>query len=99
MSRRADGSDGPKPPAGAHRDRAYAPRGLRREAAAYWVGLSPTKFDEAVAAGVYHPGKMVLGCRVWDRYQLDIEFENALDDRAAPGLAPNTAADAWSGVK
>ena len=29
-----------------HRKNSYAPRGLRRESAANWVGLSPTKFDE-----------------------------------------------------
>lgn len=35
-----------------HRERAYAPRGLRREAAADWVGMSPTKFDELLKAGL-----------------------------------------------
>lgn len=44
-------------------------------------------------------GKMVRGCRVWDRYLLDIAFENLPDaDDEAPGLAPKSATDAWSGV-
>jgi hypothetical protein len=85
-----------KPPAGGHRDRAYPPRGLRREAAAYHVGMSPTKFDEAVAKGLFHKGKMTLGCRIWDRYQLDFEFENLPDDET-PTLAP-APEDAWKGV-
>ena len=80
-------------------ERAYAPRGLRREAAADWVGMSPTKFDELIKAGRFHRGKKVHGCRVWDRCQLDIEFENLPDDEDSPALAPKSAAEAWSGVK
>jgi hypothetical protein len=79
-------------------ERAYAPRGLRREEAARWVGFSPTKFDELIAAGFFHRGKKVRGCRVWDRYRLDIEFENLPDDAQTPALVPQTAEEAWSGV-
>ncbi len=46
-----------------HRERAYAPRGLRREAAANWIGFSPTKFDELVKAGLMprgNPGEPIL---------------------------------------
>lgn len=81
-----------------HRERAYAPRGLRREAAADWIGFSPTKFDELVKSGLMPRGKMVRGCRVWDRYLLDIAFENLPDDDEAPTLAPNSSAEAWSKV-
>ena len=80
------------------RDHAYAPRGLRREAAANWVGMSPTKFDELVKAGLFHKGKKVHGCRVWDRYLLDIEFENLPDDDEPSDPVPISSADAWSGV-
>lgn len=80
-----------------HRERAYAPRGLRREAAADWIGFSPTKFDELVKSGLMPPGKMVRGCRVWDRYLLDIAFENLPDDDATPDLVPSAPGD-WSGV-
>ena len=41
-----------------HRERAYAPRRLRREAAADWVKL-----------GLMPRGKMARGCRVWDLFQ------------------------------
>jgi hypothetical protein len=81
-----------------HRERAYAPRGLRRPAAADWVGMSPTKFDELVRDGLMPRGKMVHGCRVWDRYLLDIAFENLPDDDDSPALAPKSTAEAWSGV-
>jgi hypothetical protein len=80
------------------RDQAYAPRGLRRQAAANWVGMSPTKFDELVKAGLFHKGKRVHGCRVWDRCLLDIEFENLPDDEQSPDPVLKSAADAWSGV-
>lgn len=79
-----------------HRERAYAPRGLRRAAAADWVGMSPSKFDELVREGLMPRGKLVRGCRVWDRYLLDIAFENLPDEDEAAPLAPDT--DAWAGV-
>lgn len=78
-----------------HRERAYAPRGLRRDAAADWVGMSPTKFDELVKSGLMPRGKLVRGCRVWDRYQLDSAFENLPDEDEDAPLAP---ADAWEAV-
>jgi hypothetical protein len=62
-------------------DRAYAPRGMRLEAAAAWVGLGRTKFLEMVADGRMPKGKLVDSCRVWDRFQLDEAFD-ALPDEA-----------------
>jgi len=81
-----------------HRERAYAPRGLRRAAAPDWVGMSPTKFDELVRDGLPPRGKLVRGCRVWDRYELDTAFENLPDDDEPVTLAPGPA-DAWSQVR
>jgi predicted DNA-binding transcriptional regulator AlpA len=63
-----------------HRERAYAPRGLRREAAADWVGMSPSKFDELVKDGRMPKPKRVDGVVVWDRYRLDAAFEALPDD-------------------
>jgi predicted DNA-binding transcriptional regulator AlpA len=68
-----------------HRERAYAPRGLRREAAADWVGVSPTKFDELVKDGRMPKPKRVDGVVVWDRYRLDAAFE-ALPDEGASSV-------------
>jgi predicted DNA-binding transcriptional regulator AlpA len=60
--------------------RAYAPRGLRREAAADWIGVSPTKFDELVKDGRMPKPKRVDGCVVWDRYRLDAAFDELPGD-------------------
>jgi predicted DNA-binding transcriptional regulator AlpA len=58
----------------------YPRRGLSRERAAAWVGVSATKFDEMVKDGRM-PGPKVIDARiVWDRYRLDEAFE-ALPDR------------------
>jgi hypothetical protein len=62
-------------------ERNYAPRGMRVQAAADWVGFGTTKFLEMIADGRMPAGKLVDGCRVWDRYQLDEAFE-ALPDEA-----------------
>jgi hypothetical protein len=72
------------------RGNAYAPRGMRRETAAWWVGLSPSKFDELVEDGRMPPGVLVDGCRVWDRYQLDEAF-NAI-------MSKSTTTSAWGRV-
>jgi hypothetical protein len=67
------------------RDRSYAPRGMRAEAAADWVGFGTTKFREMVADGRMPPGKLVDGCRVWDRYALDEAFDALPDEGSASG--------------
>jgi hypothetical protein len=69
--------------------RSYAPRGLRRESAAAWIGVSPTKFDELVRTGLMPRPKRVDGCVIWDRYRLDDAFD-ALPDEGA--------CNPWDGV-
>jgi hypothetical protein len=54
------------------------PRGLRREAAAAYVGVGVTKFDLWVDNGRMPKPKHADGCVIWDRYALDQAFE-ALD--------------------
>jgi predicted DNA-binding transcriptional regulator AlpA len=71
--------------------RGYAPRGMRLEAAAAWVGLGRTKFLEMVADGRMPKGKTVDSCRVWDRFQLDEAFD-ALPDEAGD---PSNAKTGW----
>jgi predicted DNA-binding transcriptional regulator AlpA len=56
------------------------PRGLRREMAARYVGLSPTKFDDLVKDGRMPKPKRVDGCVVWDRQALDAAFEELPED-------------------
>jgi predicted DNA-binding transcriptional regulator AlpA len=68
----------------------YPPRGLSREEAARWVGVSPSLFDQMVKDGRM-PGPKVINSRVvWDRYQLDPAFE------ALPDKQSQEAADDWS---
>lgn len=58
-----------------------APRGLRREWAAAYVGVSPTKFDEMVADGRMPKPKRIDGRVLWDIRRVDSAFE-ALPDEA-----------------
>jgi hypothetical protein len=63
-------------------DYGFAPRGLRRPAAAYYVGVSPTKFDEWVALGLMPQPKEEGSVVVWDRLELDAAFD-VLPERPA----------------
>ncbi|WP_332763885.1 XRE family transcriptional regulator [Phenylobacterium sp.] len=60
-----------------------APRGLQREAAAGYVGVSASKFDELVLDGRMPRPKRIDGRKVWDRNALDSAFD-ALPDDGAP---------------
>lgn len=61
-------------------DHAFVPRGLRREAAAWYVGVSPSTFDEWVGDGTMPTPKKKNGVVLWDRLALDAAIE-ALPDR------------------
>jgi predicted DNA-binding transcriptional regulator AlpA len=54
-------------------------RGLRREAAARFIGVSPSKFDQLVTDGRMPKPIRIDGRRVWDLRQLDVAFD-ALSD-------------------
>lgn len=58
----------------AHDTLAYPPRGLGREDAARYIGISPSLFDQMVADGrmpkAIHINKRVI----WDRLKLDAAF-------------------------
>lgn len=58
------------------KDVQYAPRGLKREEAARYVGVSPSKFDQMVKDGRMPPPREIDFCRVWDRVLLDAAFED-----------------------
>jgi predicted DNA-binding transcriptional regulator AlpA len=68
------------------------PRGLRRNIAALYVGVSPSKFDDWVSRRIMPHAKRIYGVTVWDRYELDQAF-TALSD-------PNESDqdDIWSRV-
>ena len=50
-------------------------RGLRREEAALYVGVSPSKFDEMVKDGRMPKPKRIDGCVVWDIRKLDFAWD------------------------
>lgn len=58
----------------------YPPRGLCREDAARYVGISPSKFDQLVADKRMPKPKRVDGRVVWDRVKLDACFTDLPGD-------------------
>lgn len=56
-------------------ERGVIARGLRREMAATYVGVSPSKFDQWVLNGTMPEPRRKDGCVIWDRYELDEAFD------------------------
>jgi predicted DNA-binding transcriptional regulator AlpA len=69
-----------------------APRGLSRAAAAEFVGISATKFDDLVRDGRMPQPKHIDARRVWDRVAVELAFAE-LPDRSDDGENP------WDAVK
>ena len=55
-------------------------RGLSREEAANYIGISPTKFDKMVKDGRMPRPKRVDGRVVWDVRKLDAAFDALEED-------------------
>jgi len=62
------------------------PRGVNREQAAAYVGVSPRKFDEMVEDGRMPPPKRVDARKVWDIRRLDEWFDRLPDEAGAGGI-------------
>lgn len=60
------------------------PRGLAREQAAAYVGVSPTKFDEMVNDKRMPKPKRIDARVVWDRLALDAAFAALPDEGVRP---------------
>ena len=60
------------------------PRGLSREEAAAYIGVSPSLFDILVKDSRMPGPKRINSRVVWDRLKLDVAFE-VLDDTDADG--------------
>jgi hypothetical protein len=60
-------------------DIAYPPRGMSREQAARYIGVSATKFDQMVADRRMPKPKTVDARRIWDRWALDAAFTELPD--------------------
>jgi predicted DNA-binding transcriptional regulator AlpA len=73
----------PAEPASERRERTQPRRGLRREEAAAYVGMSARKFDALVRRGDMPKPKRVDSLPVWDIVKLDYFFELLPDDGAS----------------
>lgn len=72
------------------------PRGLSREEAAGYIGVSPVKFDTLVADGRMPPPKQIDRRRIWDRLELDRAFAALPTPSAACNdYAESNTADIW----
>lgn len=58
----------------------YPPRGLSREEAARYIGVSATKLDQMIADQLMPRPKRLGGRVVWDRVALDMAFTALPDD-------------------
>lgn len=58
---------------------AYPPRGLSREQAARYIGVSPSKFDQMIADKLMPKPKRVGGRVIWDRFAIEIAFTDLPD--------------------
>jgi predicted DNA-binding transcriptional regulator AlpA len=56
------------------------PRGLRREAAAEYLGISVSSFDLGVKDGTFPPPRRFRGRVIWDRLALDSAFDELPSD-------------------
>jgi predicted DNA-binding transcriptional regulator AlpA len=65
-------------------------RGLSREEAAMYVGISPSKFDELVADGRMPRPVKIDSRKLWDIRNLDLAFDALSSDDSAP--------NSWEGV-
>jgi predicted DNA-binding transcriptional regulator AlpA len=64
-------------------------RGLSRDEAAMYVGISASKFDELVRDRRMPTPKRIDGRKVWDIRDLDVAFD------ALPGENPQSQGSSW----
>ena len=80
----------PLSPARQLRQSSQPRRGLSREEAAVYIGVSARKFDEMVADGRMPRPKLIDARRVWDSHRLDLAFDALPTDG-------EEAANPWDG--
>jgi predicted DNA-binding transcriptional regulator AlpA len=59
---------------------------MRRETAAWYVGVGTTKFDEMVSDGRMPKPKKIDGRVVWDRLQIEAAFTDLPENMAVNPL-------------
>jgi predicted DNA-binding transcriptional regulator AlpA len=64
-------------------------RGLSREEAAMYLGISASKFDELVRDGRMPRPKRIDTRKIWDVRDLDVAFD------ALPGENPQSQGSSW----
>lgn len=76
------------------------PRGLQRELAARYIGVSATKFDDMVEDGRMPRARRVDGRYIWDRLQLDSAFDRLPVDGGDPAAesTPAIVENDWDDV-
>jgi len=72
----------------------FVPRGLRREDAARYIGISPTLFDRKRKEGAIPPPRDMFGVMIWDRQDLDSLFAKPTYTAAND----NNGSDCWDKV-
>jgi hypothetical protein len=65
------------------------PRGLRRAAAAAYLGISPSHFDKERATGAIPSPRVMFGVSLWDRRELDALFDGTPELTAANDNDPD----------
>jgi predicted DNA-binding transcriptional regulator AlpA len=73
-------------------NRRVAPRGLSRNEAADYVGVSPSTFDKLVADGRMPKPKRINSRTVWDKRALDASFDDLPDSGAGNAWDDEVAA-------
>ena len=68
------------------------PRGLNREQASLYIGISVSKFDQLVLEGRMPAPKRIDTRKVWDRHALDTAFWALPDDGPDRDVNPWDAA-------
>ena len=64
-------------------------RGLSRDEAAMYIGISASKFDELVRDGRMPGPKRIDGRKIWDVCDLDVAFD------ALPSENPQSQGSSW----
>jgi hypothetical protein len=64
----------------------FSRRGLSREEAAAYLGISPSKFDELRKSGRVAPPKMIDARKVWDIIRLDEAFDDFPTEGESEGV-------------
>ena len=71
----------------------FVGRGLRREQAAAYVGVSPSSFDTMVREGAMPEPARWRGCVLWDRRQIDLAMDSLF------GTPAETSTVDWDDVE